>query len=51
MALQIKLDGEINTPLTRAAGDLNTEIILKLADTVERFKITMGKLGIFETRL
>jgi len=48
-ALQIKLDKEINTPIERAAGNLNAQVGLKLADTVERFIITMNKLGIFET--
>ena len=44
----IKLDTEINTAATRAAGDLNAELKLALADTVERFVITMSKQGIFE---
>jgi hypothetical protein len=47
-AISIKLDEEINTSLTMAQGDLNCEITLRLADTVERFIIAMGKAGIFE---
>jgi phage tail sheath protein FI len=47
-AVQIKIDQDINTNATMAAGDLNCEIALRLADTVERFKITVGKQGIFE---
>jgi hypothetical protein len=47
-AAQIKLDEEVNTNLTMALGDLNCEIKLRLADQVERFKITIGKAGIFE---
>ena len=47
-AFSIKIDSEINTNATMASGDLNAEIKLRLADTVERFKITMSKLGIFE---
>jgi hypothetical protein len=47
-ACKIKLDDENNTDATRAAGDLNVEISLQLADTVERFIITVGKMGIFE---
>jgi hypothetical protein len=49
IALQIKVDAENNPPIERAAGNLNAEVGLKLADTVERFIITMSKLGIFET--
>jgi hypothetical protein len=45
----IKVDNEINTDLTRAAGDLNAEVTLRLADTVERFIITIGKAGVFES--
>jgi hypothetical protein len=47
-AVQIKIDEENNTDLTRAAGDLNADITLRLADTVERFVITIGKAGVFE---
>jgi hypothetical protein len=45
----IKIDDENNTTATRAAGDTNAEISLRLADTVERFNITIGKQGIFES--
>lgn len=47
-AAKIKIDEENNTNLTMAAGDMNAEIKLRLADTVERFIITIGKAGIFE---
>jgi hypothetical protein len=33
----------------RAAGNLNMDIELRLADTVERFIITIGKQGVFES--
>jgi hypothetical protein len=45
---KIKCDNAINTPATRAAGDLNCHITLWLADTVERFVLRIGKAGIFE---
>lgn len=48
-ACSIKIDDENNTPLTESNGDLNAEIKLRLADTVERFIITMGQAGIFES--
>jgi hypothetical protein len=47
-AMKLKIDEENNTDLTLSAGDLNAELILKLADTVERFKIVVGKAGIFD---
>ena len=46
---RIKVDNEINTDLTRANGDMYAEVALRLADTVERFIITMSKMGIFES--
>jgi phage tail sheath protein FI len=45
----IKIDSENNTNATRDAGDLHASISLRLADTVERFIMTMGKQGIFES--
>lgn len=45
----IKVDNENNTDLTRANGDLFADISLRLADTVERFIIRIGKQGIFES--
>jgi phage tail sheath protein FI len=48
-ACKIKIDSEINTDATRAAGDLYAEISLRLADTVERFIMKIGKQGIFES--
>lgn len=47
-AVSIKVDNEINTDVTRAEGDLNAEIKLRLADTTERFNIIMSPAGIFE---
>lgn len=44
----IKIDGENNTDATRAAGDMFADISLRLADTVERFVIRIGKQGVFE---
>jgi len=44
----IKIDSENNTNLTMANGDQNAEVSLRLADTTERFIITIGKQGIFE---
>jgi hypothetical protein len=48
-AVKIKIDDENNTDATRAAGDLNADISLRLADTVERFVISIGKQGIFDS--
>lgn len=45
----IKVDNEINTDATRAAGDMFAEIKLQLADTVERFIMRIGKQGLFES--
>lgn len=47
-AASFKIDSEINTDATRAAGDLNAEITLRLADTVERLKILVSRAGIFD---
>lgn len=47
-AAAIKIDDENNTDATRAAGDLNADITLRLADTVERFIISIGPRGVFE---
>lgn len=46
-AFRVKIDSQNNTTATLAAGDLNAEISLSLANTVERFIITMGKKGVF----
>lgn len=45
----IKIDDENNTNATMAAGDMHAQISLRLADTVERFIITIGKQGIFDS--
>lgn len=45
----LKLDDENNTDATRDAGDMNAEISLRIADTIERFLITIGKQGVFES--
>lgn len=47
-AVLIKLDEENNTDATRGDGDLHATIEPRLADTVERFIITIGKKGITE---
>lgn len=47
-AFQLKMDEENNTDATAAAGDKNAEITLKLAETIERFRIIIGKAGIFD---
>jgi len=48
-AFQIKIDAENNTATDAANGDLNCDITLALANTVERFNITIGKAGIFDS--
>lgn len=47
-AFKLKIDDENNTDATRSLGDLNAEMKLRLADTVERFKMILGKAGIFD---
>lgn len=47
-AAKIKIDAENNTDVTAAAGDLFADVSLRLADTVERFRIRIGKQGLFE---
>jgi hypothetical protein len=44
----IKVDEEINTDATRGDADKYAQVSLRLADTVERFIIKIGKQGIFE---
>lgn len=44
----IKVDEEINTDLTRSNAEMYAQVSLRLADTVERFIIKIGKQGIFE---
>lgn len=44
----IKVDEEINTDATRANAEKFAQVSLRLADTVERFIIKIGKQGIFE---
>lgn len=48
-AATIKIDAENNTDLTRAAGDMFADIRLRIADTVERFIMRIGKMGIFDS--
>jgi len=48
-AVSIKIDSENNTNATMANGDMNCEIKLRLADTIERFNITISPAGIFES--
>jgi hypothetical protein len=47
-AVSIKIDDENNPVEEMAAGNLHAEIKVRLADTVERFIITISKAGIFE---
>lgn len=47
-AIQLKIDGENNTAATEAAGEMNASLELRLADTVEKFNITVSKAGIRE---
>jgi hypothetical protein len=47
-AFNLKIDEENNNDLTRSQGDLNAEMLFRLADTVERFKMVVGKQGIFD---
>lgn len=48
-AATIKVDTEINTPITTSTGDAYAKVSLWLADTIERFHIQIGKQGIFES--
>lgn len=48
-AATIKIDDENNTPATKAAGEKNAEVGVRIVDTVEQFIITIGRLGIFES--
>jgi hypothetical protein len=48
-ACVIKVDSELNTDASRAAGDKIASVSLRLADTTERFIIRIGKMGIFES--
>lgn len=48
-ACSIKIDAENNTNATMAAGDMNAKILLRLADTVERFVISVGRQGVFDS--
>ena len=47
-AARIKIDSENNTVASMDAGDANAEVGVALADTVERFIITVSKLGVTE---
>lgn len=48
-ACVLKVDSENNTDATRATGDMFADVSLRLADTVERFNIRIGKQGVFES--
>jgi hypothetical protein len=47
-AMILKVDAELNTDATRAAGNKIASIALRLADTTERFIIRIGQQGVFE---
>jgi len=44
----IKMDGGVNTPISRAAGDKIAEMKLRLANVTERLVLRIGKAGVFE---
>jgi hypothetical protein len=44
----VKIDAENNTTDTKAKGNANCDIRLKFVDTIERFRIGMSKVGVFE---
>jgi len=48
-AAVLKIDGDNNTDATMALGDMNADITLQLADTIERFNISIGKAGVAES--
>lgn len=48
-AVQIKIDAENNTDLTRSLGQKNAEIRLRIADTTKQFIITVSELGVTES--
>jgi hypothetical protein len=48
-AAQLKIDDENNTEASLEAGDLNAEVGVKIVGMVERFIITISKLGITES--
>ena len=48
-AAVIKVDEEINTDATKAAGQMLAEVTVRIVGTVEQFIITIGRAGIFET--
>lgn len=45
-AVSIKIDDENNTDLSMSNGELNAEIELRLAETIERFIISVSKAGV-----
>ena len=49
-AVKIKIDDDNNPAASVAAGDLNAEVMIRLVNFVERFIITVGKQGIFESQ-
>lgn len=48
-AITIKIDSENNTDLDEENGDLFADIRLRIVGTVERFRIRIGKMGVFES--
>lgn len=49
-AAAIKIDKDNNSSAVTAGGDMAAELTLWLADTTERFTITMSKRGIFDSK-
>lgn len=48
-AVQIKIDSENNTDLTRSLGQKFAEIQIRIADTTKQFIITISELGVTES--
>lgn len=48
-AAEITIDDSNNTDATEAEGDLNAEITLRIVDLIDRFRISIGEAGIFES--
>lgn len=48
-AAQMKIDEENNDNVTAGAGEMHAEIKVRIADTVEKFIMTVSKAGVFES--
>jgi hypothetical protein len=45
----IKIDAENNTPTTLAAQEVKADLTLALANSADKIKFSVGKLGISES--